>query len=57
LNEIYVSQTIPAEWNSTNVIGLPVYKRGDRIDPNNDRGINLLNSHYEIYTNIIHEKL
>ena len=24
-------------------MGLPVYKKGDSIDPNNDREINLLN--------------
>ena len=57
LNEIYLSGTTRSEWNSTSVIGLPVYKRRDRIDPNNDRGINLLNSCYKIYTKILHEKL
>ena len=39
LNETYVSGTIAAEWNSA----LPSYKKGDREDPNNHRGINLLN--------------
>ena len=27
LNEIYLSGTTPAEWNSTSAIGLPLYKR------------------------------
>jgi len=57
LNEIYVSGTPPAEWNSMNVIDLPVYKRGERVDPNNDWGINLLNSRYKINTKVLHEKL
>jgi hypothetical protein len=57
LNEIHVSWTALAEWNTTSGIGLLVYKRGDRIDPNNDRGINLLNSCYKTYTKILHEKL
>jgi len=55
LNEIYVSGTTPAEWNS--VIVTPVYKKGDMKVPDNYRGINFLNSCYKIYTKILNEKL
>jgi hypothetical protein len=55
LNEIYVSGTIPAEWNS--VVVTPVYNKGDMKAPDNYRGINFLNSCYKIYTKKLNEKL
>jgi len=36
-NEFYLSGSTPAEWNCVTV--LPVYKKGDRKDPNIYRGI------------------
>ena len=40
LNEISVSGTTPAEWNSAKVTHIYIYLYGDRRDPNNYKLIN-----------------
>jgi hypothetical protein len=49
-----VSGKIPAEWNSATV--LPIYKKGYWYYPNY-RGINLLNSCYQICPKLLNEKI
>jgi hypothetical protein len=39
--------TVPREWN--NVILVPIFKKGDKKDHKNHRGISLLNACCEIY--------
>jgi hypothetical protein len=45
----------PECWYKTIVI--PTYKKGDKKNPENNRGIGLLNSWYKIYTKLLHHKL
>ncbi len=45
----------PKEWQKAKVISL--YKKGNRGDPDNYRGISLLDTTYKIYARIINERL
>ena len=54
-NKILDSGTFPETWSDTLI--LPIYKSGSRNDPNNYRGITLLNIMYKIFSNIINECL
>jgi sorting nexin-29 len=42
---------IPTEWNEAVIV--PIFKKGDRKNCNNYRGISLLNSGYKIYAKVI----
>jgi hypothetical protein len=42
LNNIYTENCIPNEWRNATVI--PIFKKYDRKDPQNYRGINILNA-------------
>lgn len=46
---------IPKEWYQAKVISL--YKKGDRTNPNNYRGISLLDTTYKIYARMLNERL
>jgi len=48
LNVCWIYGDIPEEWRSTIVI--PIHKKGDRNNPDNYRGISLLNTGYKIYS-------
>ena len=54
-NKIFDSGIFPETWSDTLI--LPIYKSGSRNDPNNYRGITLLNIMYKIFSNIINERL
>jgi hypothetical protein len=43
------------EWNCVTVI--PIRKKPGRKGPNNYRGMDVANSSYKIYTQILHDKL
>ncbi|KAJ4431013.1 hypothetical protein ANN_19606 [Periplaneta americana] len=55
LNICWITYKIPEEW--TKAIVIPIYKKGDRGNPNNYRGISLLNSTYKLYAKIITRRL
>jgi sorting nexin-29 len=46
---------IPEEWRIAVVV--PIYKKGDRKNCNNYRGISLLNTGYKIYAKIITQRV
>ena len=55
LNFCWIYGEIPEEWRTAVVI--PVHKKGDRHNPDNYRGISLLNTGYKIYSKIIAKRL
>jgi len=55
LNNIYRENGIPNEWR--NAIITPIFKKGDRRKPKNYRGINILNTCYNIYSKTLNMKL
>ena len=50
-NEIFDSGNIPKDWGES--VMVPVHKNGPRDDPNNYRGISLINSLCKIFTCIL----
>ena len=48
-------EKLPEEWNES--IMVPIYKKGDKTDRNNHRGISLLPNIYKILSNILLSKL
>ena len=55
LNVCQIYGDIPEVWRTAIVI--PIHKKGDRNNPDNYRGINLLNTGYKIYSKIIARRL
>jgi len=46
---------IPDEWR--NAVITPTFRKGDRREPQNYRGISILNTCYKIYSKILNMKL
>jgi hypothetical protein len=55
LNKIYRQNWIPDEWR--NAVITPIFKKGDRREPQNYRDISILNTCYKIYSKILNIKL
>ena len=55
LNNIYRENRIPNEWR--NAVIIPIFKKDDRREPKNYRGISILNACYKIYPKILNMKL
>jgi hypothetical protein len=54
-NNTHTSKEIPTEWRRSIVI--PIYKKGDKTNPENYRGISLLNTCYKIYSRLLNNNL
>jgi len=55
LNMCWKLLRTPKEWSKAKIIS--IYKKGDRTDTNNYRGISLLDTIYKIYAKILNERL
>lgn len=59
LNDIYLNgindNGFPLEWRDCTVV--PIYKKGDHLDPNNYRGIALINTLLKVLTKILAARL
>jgi len=55
LNNIYRENSIPNEWR--HAVITPIFKKGDRREPKNYRGISILNTCYKLYSKILNMKL
>ena len=55
INKIWTTEIMPDEWN----IGIicPTYKKGDKFNCNNYRGITLLNTTYKIFSSLLANKI
>ena len=50
-NEIFENGDFPAQWSQS--IITPIHKKGSKLDPNNYRGISLIDSLCKIFVNIL----
>lgn len=55
LNTIYEGDQFPSEWRDCAIV--PIYKKGDKLDPNNYRGIALINTLLKVITKVIAARL
>lgn len=55
LNETYFGNFFPEEWE--NSILVPIHKKGDKMDPNNCRGIALISNLLKLLTKILAERI
>lgn len=54
-NNIWTNGGIPDDWNKETIC--PIYKKGEKSDVKNYRGITLMDTAYKIYANILNERL
>ena len=55
LDNIYNGNGFPIEWRDCTVV--PIFKKGDKYDPNNYRGIALINTMLKVLTKVIAARL
>jgi hypothetical protein len=55
IQQVLTSQTLPRSW--TEGVLCPVYKKGDKLDCKNYRGICLLNVTYKVFAKILYDRL
>lgn len=53
--KIWDQEDLPRQWGEALIC--PIHKNGDRLKPENYRGISLLNTGYKIFSNILYERL
>jgi hypothetical protein len=55
VNSVCNKEELPDKWKESIIV--PIYKRGDKTDCNNYRGISLLSTSYKIISNILLSRL
>jgi hypothetical protein len=55
IQQAWTSETLPRSW--TEGLLCPVYKKGDKLDCKNYRGICLLNVTYKVFAKILYDRL
>ena len=55
INPIWSKDELPEEWKEFIIV--PIYKKGDKTDCNNYRGISLLSATYKLLSNILLSRL
>ncbi|XP_036144952.1 UPF0329 protein ECU05_1680/ECU11_0050-like [Monomorium pharaonis] len=55
INRIWKEGGIPNDWNRGLIS--PIYKKGDKTEVKNYRGVTLMDTAYKVYANILNEKL
>jgi hypothetical protein len=55
INSIWNKEELPEQWKESIIV--PVYKKGDKTDCSNYRGISLLSTTYKILSNILLSRL
>jgi hypothetical protein len=55
IQHAWTSETLPRSW--TKGLLCPVYKKGDKVDSKNYRGICLLNVTYKVFAKILYDRL
>ena len=55
INSIWDKEELPVEWKES--ITVRIYKKGDKTDRSNSRGISLLSATYKILSNILLSRL
>jgi hypothetical protein len=55
IQQAWTSETLPRSW--TEGVLCPVYKKGDKLDCKNYRGICLLNVTYKVFAKILYDRL
>ena len=54
-NKIFDSGVYPKEWSKAIVV--PIFKKGDRDNPDNHRGVSLINITCKCFTSILNQRL
>lgn len=54
-NKIYEKMELPEQWKQS--ITIPVFKKGDKMDPQNYRGISLLSTVSKVFTKILADEI
>jgi Reverse transcriptase (RNA-dependent DNA polymerase) len=55
IQQAWTSETLPESW--TKGVLCPVYKKGDKLDCANYRGICLLNVAYKVFAKVLYDRL
>jgi hypothetical protein len=55
INYICNNEELPEQWKESIIV--PIYKKGDKTDCSNYRGISLLSSSYKIFSSILLSRL
>jgi len=55
--ESFQSAILPSDWKSANIVGLPIFKKGNKTDPNNYRPVSLTSVPCKIMESIIKDSI